>query len=283
MEEQKAALPDDRKRVLEKITEYETLGGEYFFRDVEDDPESRTLMPEDVDYLREKPISKIKQLIAVITEEFARLIFTRKFDMEIKGEDKLAELRGGAVFTSNHFSVFENLAVLNASKKAKGRHKLFKVVREGNFFMTGVIGFLLKNCRTLPLSSNMHTMMQLDCAIGKILEKDDFVLIYPEQSMWWNYKKPRPYRIGAFRYAAKYNVPIVPCFVTLSEKHNDKTGRTDIKYTLHILDLIYPEKELTVRENADKMLEKNAAQTKAKYEEIYGVPLTYLCDDKETV
>lgn len=235
-------------------------------------------MPEDVDYLRQKPFSKIKLFIALIMEKAARLIFTRKFDMEIKGADKLSDLRGGAVFTSNHFSVFENLAVLNASKKAKGRHRLFKVVREGNFFMTGVIGFLLKNCRTLPISSNMHTMMKLDRAIEKILKQGDFVLIYPEQSMWWNYKKPRPYRIGAFRYAAKNNVPIVPCFVTLSEKYNDKTGKTDTKYTLHILELIYPDKELTVRENAEKMLEKNAALTRAKYEEIYGIPLTYLCD-----
>lgn len=47
----KTELPADREAVLKKIRDYEKLGGDYFFCDVEQDPPARTLMPSDVDYL----------------------------------------------------------------------------------------------------------------------------------------------------------------------------------------------------------------------------------------
>ena len=47
----------DRVNVLNKIEEYEQNG--WFDRDVEDDPPSRTLQPDEVDYLNKKLKNKI--------------------------------------------------------------------------------------------------------------------------------------------------------------------------------------------------------------------------------
>ena len=58
MEEKQIAK--DRLEVFEKIKQYEQEGGESLFKDVENDPPSKTLMPEDVDYLKKKLSSKIK-------------------------------------------------------------------------------------------------------------------------------------------------------------------------------------------------------------------------------
>ena len=271
-----SSLDKGRLEVIERIQQNEMLGGENFFKDVENDPPSRMIMPDEVDYLNKKFFSKIKTRIAVIMEWFAKRKIKKMFDIEIKGEENIKNISGGAIITSNHFAPTENIAVKLASEKAKKKHKLYKVVREGNFFMPGAIGFLLKNCRTLPISSNIHTMKILDNAIGEILSNGDFILVYPEQSMWWNYKKPRPYRIGAYHYAAKYNVPVIPCFVTLSKKGTiGKDGFPELKYTIHIMEPIYPNPEKIVRENAKIMQEKNALLCKEKYEEVYNIPLTY--------
>ncbi len=276
MSENEITLAPDRVEVLEKIKKYEAQGGDSFFLDVENDPPSRTLMPEDVDYLNKRISSKIKCFFASIIERFALWRAKRKLKITVVGKENIRNLSGGAIFTSNHFSIFENLAVKIASEKTKKRRKFWKVIREGNYFMPGIIGFLLKNCRTLPISSNLHTMQNLDKAIGAILKRGDFVLVYPEQSMWWNYPKPREYRIGAFHYAAKNGAPVVPCFITLSKTgKRGKDGFPELKYTVHIMEPIYPSPSLSVRENAKIMCEQNRRMCFAKYEEIYGAPVSY--------
>ncbi|MGM9646356.1 MAG: lysophospholipid acyltransferase family protein [Eubacteriales bacterium] len=265
-----------RLEVIEKIRQNEIAGGENFFNDVEPDPPSRPILPNEVDYLNKRFSSKVKTFFAVIIEKICEKIFKKKFDITVLGAENIQGVEAGAIITSNHFAPTENLAVKIVSEKAPKKRKLYKVVREGNFFMKGIIGFLLKNCRTLPLSSNIHTMKLLDNAVETILKNGDFILIYPEQAMWWNYRKPRPYRIGAYHFAAKYNVPVVPCFVTLSRKGTTgKNGFPDVKYTIHVMQPLYPDPQKTVRENAEAMRAENARMCKEKYEEVYKTPLTY--------
>ncbi len=267
----KKELPPDRAAVLEKIREYEAKGGECFFCDVEDDPPSRTLTPQDVDYLHESVRYKVNGFFSRGVESLYKGYCKRKFRITVTGEENLAKITGGAVFTSNHFAVTENLAVKIAAEKAPGSHRMYKLVREGNYFMSGMIGWLLKYCDTLPLSSSMATMRMLDRAISQILRRGDFVLIYPEQAMWWNYTKPRPYRIGAYYYAAKNSVPVVPCFVTLHPKREGEEMLPDnIAYSMHILPPIYPDADLKVRDAADRMLEENARLCREVYACVYG-------------
>lgn len=276
MDEKNITLAKDRVDVINRICEYEREGGESFFKDAEIDPPTRPILPNEVDYLNKKLSSKIKTAIACFIEWIGKKILKRKFDITVVGEENIRSIEGGAIITSNHFGFFESLNVKLASEKAKKKHKLYKVVREGNFFMTGLFGFLLRNCRTLPLSSNLHTMKKLDLSLTELLKKNNFVLIYPEQALWWNYPKPRPYRIGAYHYAAKNNVPIIPCFVTLSKKGTvGKDGFPDFKYTIHVMKPIYPDPDKTVRENAKAMQEENSRLTFAKYEEVYGIPVVY--------
>ena len=145
--------------------------------------------------------------------------------------------------------------------------------------MPGVFGFLLKYERTLPLSSNVRTMMNLSKAIEKLLKKGNKILVYPEEAMWWNYKKPRPYRIGAFKFAAVNNVPVVPLFVAINDSDEIGEDGFDKKtYTVRIMPPIYPDANLSVKENAQIMMDKNYQLSKNMYERMYGEKLTYLCE-----
>ena len=118
--------------------------------------------------------------------------------------------------------------------------------------------------------------MEFVRATNKILQKGDVILIYPEQSLWWNYKKPKPLKPGAFKIAAKNNVPIVPIFITMED--SQITGEDGFKiqeYTMHIGKTIYPDADLTVRENTNQMREKNFEYWKNVYEAFYKIPLKY--------
>lgn len=119
---------------------------------------------------------------------------------EVHGMEYLNGLDSGAVITCNHFNPFdcftiEHLFRISDHRKTK---KLFKVIREGNYTnFPGFYGFLFKNCNTLPLSQNKKTMYNFLQAVDTILRRGDFILIYPEQSLWWNYRKPKPLKNGA--------------------------------------------------------------------------------------
>lgn len=271
-----------RLEVAARIEELEKQGGEAFFSDVENDPPYSTLMPDDVDYLGEKISTRFLRFVARSLEGILERRIDREYQVEVHGEENLREIKGGAIVTSNHFSRIENLAVKTAVSKAPQKRRFYKVVREGNYSMPGALGFLLKYCDTLPLSSNLRTMSKFTLSIKELLKGGAFILIYPEQAMWWNYTKPRPYRVGAYKLAAANGVPILPCFVTMSETDKKKkNGAVQLKYTAYILPPIYPCENRPPRVNAKEMQEKNFELCRNKYEEVYGVPLTYSCDSRK--
>ena len=276
---------EDRKKILKKIEEFEKEGN--FDTDVEDDPPTIPLNPEDVDYLRKKSTSKIKSKIANrMGKKFLDdLLKENKLIIkEIKGLENLQNVDTGAILTCNHFNPFDSFAIEKAfieSGENKNR-KLFKVIREGNYTnFPGLYGFFFRNCDTLPLSSNTQTMIEFMKAVDTILQRKDFILIYPEQSMWWNYKKPKPLKNGAFRFAARNNVPVIPIFITMEDSNIiGEDGFFVQEYIINIGEPIYPDGNLSEKENSNIMKEANAEVWKKTYEEFYKVPLEYTTKKK---
>lgn len=280
MSEQIIEKSKDRLEILKKIEELELEGK--FDIDAENDPPTIVLTQDNVDYLNEKTTSKLKTKVAnVVAEKFVdKLKKDNKLIIkEVFGIENLNKVKTGAILTCNHFNPFDVFTVetvFRMSDSSKGK-KLYKIIREGNYTnFPGFYGFLFRNCDTLPLSSNKKTMENLLKSIKKILENEDFILIYPEQSMWWNYKKPKPLKDGAFRFAIKNNVPIIPIFITMEETNIiGDDGFPIMEYYVHIEEPIYQNKELTDKENIERMKEANFNVWKKIYEEFYDTPLEY--------
>lgn len=273
----------DRLAVLERIEELEREGR--FDIDPEDDPPTIELTPDNVDYLKTKRKSKIKRKVAnKIGEKFLdEILRTNKLIIkDIKGLENLENMETGAMITCNHFNPFDSFAVEKAFRLSGQikKKKLFKVIREGNYTnFPGFYGFLFRNCDTLPLSSNRRTMVEFMKSVKTILDRGDFILIYPEQSLWWNYKKPKPLKNGAFKIAAKNNVPIIPIFITMEDSNIIGTDGFPVQeYTLNIGEPIYPDENLSESENQEMMKKKNFEVWKNVYEEFYKIPLEYTCD-----
>lgn len=276
---------EERLNILKKIEDMEKQG--VFDVDPENDPPTIPLTIDHVDYLNKKSTSRIKTKFAnlVGTYFLDSLIKSNKLIIkEIHGIENLQNVKTGAVLTCNHFNPFDCLAieeVFRRSGETKNK-KLYKVIREGNYTnFPGLYGFFFRNCDTLPLSSSTETMEEFIKAVDTILNRKDFILIYPEQSMWWNYRKPKPLKNGAFKLSARNNVPIIPIFITMEDSNiMGEDGFPIQEYIIHIEKPIYPDKKLSVKENTIKMRDKNAEVWKKVYEEFYKVPLEYTTNIK---
>ncbi|MBE5752032.1 MAG: 1-acyl-sn-glycerol-3-phosphate acyltransferase [Clostridiales bacterium] len=276
-------LSQDRQEVLARIDEYEKKG--WFDKDVENDPPAPELLPEKVDYLCKKLSSKIARNIANRTADKFYLKLIKKDVLvidAINGQENLDALKNGAIITCNHFSAYDNYVVFHGIRKALPKKYLYKVIREGNYTnFPGLYGFFFRHCNTLPLSSNRRTMVNFMSAVNTLLTRGECILIYPEQGMWWNYRKPRPFKIGGFKMAYRANVPVLPTFITLEhdKERVDEHGYPVQHYTLHIMPAIYPNTELGEKAGSEELRDKAFAACKAKYEEVYGVPLTYTTEE----
>lgn len=286
MEEPKIEKSKERLEILEKIAELEREG--HFDVDAEEDPPTIVLMPEDVDYLRKKWKSKLKAKFAnKLGEKFLDKILeeNKLIIKEINGIEQIQNMETGAIITCNHFNPFDSFSieeVYRLSGQMKNK-KLYKVIREGNYTnFPGLYGFFFRNCDTLPLSSNTKTMVEFMKAVDTILQRGDFVLIYPEQSLWWNYRKPKPLKNGAYRMAARNNVPVIPVFITMED--SDIIGDDGFpvqQYIINIEEPIYPDEKLTHKENTQIMKDKNFEVWKKVYEDFYKIPLEYTTENKD--
>ncbi|MGM9969033.1 MAG: glycosyltransferase [Anaeroplasma sp.] len=268
----------DRIKIQKKIELYEKTG--QFDVDVENDPPSRVLLPNEVDYLKKKLSSKIKNKVAYMSARlFLNKIKKNKAFIikKIKGIENLRDLTTGGIITCNHFNPFDSFAVEVAFNQVYKSNRLYRIIREGNYTsFGGFYGFLMRNCNTLPLSSNKDTMKNLFYAINKILKEKNFILVYPEQSMWWNYRKPKPLKKGAYSFATKNNVPIIPMFITMNDSNIlDKNGYYVQEYTINISKPIYKREDLNNTQNIEYMINENFSIWKKIYEDTYKMELKY--------
>ncbi len=272
----------DRVAIVKKIEEYERAGR--FGEDVEDDPPGRVLMPDEIEYIKRSSAEKLltKATFAAARKFVHDLIRDKKLIVkEIRGMEHLNALESGAIITCNHFNAFDSFAMQIVYDRSEQKERTFyRVIREGNYTsFPGFYGSLMRHCNTLPLSSNHKTMQKFMTAVQELLAEGHLILVYPEQSMWWNYRKPKPLKTGSYTIAAKNNVPILPCFITMQDSEQiGEDGYPVQEYTVHISAPIYPDASLSYRENQERMMQKNAEVWKEIYETFYQMPLIYTTD-----
>jgi 1-acyl-sn-glycerol-3-phosphate acyltransferase len=274
VKEKNSKMNNERIEVINNIKEALMLGDSFRKVEIGDPvitPEDRKRVILPFDCQRKRFINKIKRNIAVLIANTVTSRLNR--NTEIEGLENALSVKGGAIVTCNHFNPIDSTVVRHLLKKC-GRERGFNiVVQERNIFMKGIFGFLMRNCNTLPVSESPSYMAKnLKPAMGKILNEGKTVLIYPEQEMWFNYKRPRDMRIGAYYYAKEFGVPIIPCFVEMRETDGtDRDGFKNIKHIIHVLPPIYPEREGDTRAIYMYMKETDMMAKRSCYEAVYGV------------
>ena len=102
------------------------------------------------------------------------------------------------------------------------------------------------------MASTFNQNKEFDKFVSNTLQNGGFIHFYPEQSMWLRYEQSRPLKKGAFYYASKNNVPVIPIIICF---RLDALRRKKA-VTIKICPPIYPDSSLSQRENCAVMNEK---------------------------
>ena len=228
---------------------------------------------------QKSPIYFIKNKIANKTvRKIAKEIYP---NINIIGLEKLnyVDLTNGAIITSNHFNPLDSYNIRKIVEE-KLHKKLYIVVQDTNLAMPGALGFLFNNIEVIPLSkSPNYIIKKFMPELKKILSKGNFVLIYPEEEMWFNYKLPRPCKRGAYQFAHELDVPVISCFVKMTDTNiTDNNEFNIVKYDVFINKVIYPEKNESIKSDSRKMAEVDYETRKKAYEDAYNKKLNYKFD-----
>jgi len=182
----------------------------------------------------------------------------------LRGKKNIKGLKGGIIVT-NHVHYFDSLM-------AEPLAPYYKIFHTGAGFNTkkGIRGWLLKLLGYLPLNGTFTAQKNFSKRMEEILKRGGYVQFYPEHAFWLRYKKPRPYMDGAFKYAAKFSVPIIPTFITFESTPFRKFFGLKDRAVLNVLKPIYPDENLTLRENAAMLSARAHAAAEKCYFIAYG-------------
>lgn len=205
--------------------------------------------------------------------------FTKYFNKntQIVGLDNIQKIEGGAIITGNHFHPTDSTVIRHLTNVLDRTSKLDIVIEEENLFLKE-FHILMHYCNTIPLSkSDEYMKRKFFPAIRKFLEKKHWILVFPEEEMWFYYKKPRPGKIGAYHLAVKYNVPIIPTFTAMYERPGeyDDEGFNKVDFKLFVMEPLYPDMNLPLKERKQDLMKKDYELKVKAYEQAYGKKLDY--------
>lgn len=127
------------------------------------------------------------------------------YDLKIEGIENIKKVDGGAISVSNHVLILDCAMV----GLAFGKRKIYYTTQEGSFKIP-LVRKLIKYLRAVPIPENINNRKYFIKAMNNVLENGDIIHFYPEASLWPYCKKIRNFKNGAFDFAVKNNVPIIP-------------------------------------------------------------------------
>lgn len=231
--------------------------------------------------LRDKPGFRLKHAAMQKMNEAQAKAYDKLIKIEgakkLQPIEKVVKDGKGIIVTSNHFNPLDNLCIKKMLKQSLNLEP-YIVVQAGNLAATGVIGELFNYLDHIPVAKSTNYIRGefLSRLKDAVVKEGRPVLIYSEEEMWFNYRKPRPNKRGAFYFAAELGVPVVPCFVEiLDTTRPDNDEFFESEYIVHVLEPIFPDETKSSRQNSIMMAEKDYELKKAAYERAYGKKLDY--------
>ena len=196
--------------------------------------------------------------------------------IEVVGLDNIPDDLTKGIITCNHFNPMDNIIIRKAIKE-KYNKGIYIVVQDTNLSLPGELGYFVSHSDVIPLAKSPSFIINtFTPELERVLNENNFVLIYPEEEMWVNYRKPRPCKRGSYQFAHQANVPVISCFtelIDMDEDDNEQFKQT--RYRLHVLGVIYPDLEKGLKSDSLDMAEQDYKLKCAAYEKAYGKKLDY--------
>ncbi len=170
------------------------------------------------------------------------LLFITKFffGFKIEGKENVENITTGKVTVSNHVHPLDCTMVGLANVP----QKTFYTSLETNFKIP-IVRKIIKLLNTVPIPQNIKYTKAFMDSIDKLLQNNKTVHFYPEGSLWPHYDKIRHFKNGAFDFAVRNNVPVVPMVIKFNKtKKISNLIKTRTTITLVIQKPIYPNRLL---------------------------------------
>ncbi|MDE7463400.1 MAG: 1-acyl-sn-glycerol-3-phosphate acyltransferase [Clostridiales bacterium] len=194
--------------------------------------------------------------------------FPRECKKKLKGV-------GACITVSNHVGYLDGAM----TRRALGLKKQYIIVAPHNCKKT-IFGALLRGASALPLPTTFRGLKPFNEMLEYARDRGAALHFYAEKSMWIRYRKPRPYKDGAFFYADKLGVPVVPMLYCFKESRGLRKLFGLPKATVRVADPIYADGTLGARARKADLAERTKQATDRLYEEFYGEKPIYLPKDR---
>ncbi len=213
-----------------------------------------THFDENYSYLEKGFWHKIKRGVLWISLNLIGFpLCTIRHGLKIYGRDILKkhkkELKGGAITISNHVLMWDYLCVLKAIRPHLEYHPGWKT----NF--EGPNGPLIRWVGGIPIpTGNIRAMAKFQQAIGEVLKQGKWLHFFPEASMWFYYPDIRPLKKAIFKYAVRYDKPIIPITMSFRPRKGIAKwfGKTPL-VDLHIGEPLYHDKTLSTPDAIEEL------------------------------
>ena len=181
-------------------------------------------------------------------------VFKFYYGLRVFGRKNLKKhkkaLKNGAITISNHVFMLDFVCVMYAIRP----HLLHFPAWKTN--MEGPNGPFIRAVGGLPIpTGNIRAMIKFKRAMEEVLESKRWMHVFPEASMWFFYPDIRPLKPAVFKYAVKYDRPIIPIAMSFRPRRGIFRifGKKKPCVDLHVGEPMFHDKSLTPREAVDKM------------------------------
>lgn len=113
---------------------------------------------------------------------------------------------------------------------------------------------LIKLLRAIPIPTEAKNKPYFIEALDNALQEGNIIHFYPEASLWTYYHKLRKFKTGAFHFAVRNQVPIVPMVITFRRPQGLRRilkRKSDV--TLTILKPVNPQKGEDIRQEIEDL------------------------------
>lgn len=178
------------------------------------------------------------------------------YGVKVEGKDILKkhakDFENGAITVANHQYRWDVPGI----RVALGMRKIW-IPAWAETFKTSDYNNV-KGARCIPIPETVSGLKKFNEAIDKLHEEKQWFHIFPEGTRWDFYKPFKPFRKGAFVWAYKYDLPIIPMVYT----HRPRTGwrklfcKGEPLMTLTVLEPMYADKSLPRKQSVDQLREE---------------------------
>ncbi len=131
------------------------------------------------------------------------------YDLKIEGKENIKNLKTGAISVSNHVLILDCTMV----GLSFGLRKIYFTTREGSFKIP-FIRKLIKLLRAVPIPTNTKSKIHFVKEVDKAIQNGKIIHFYPEKALWPYCEKIRNFKSGAFKFAVRNKVSVIPIVIT---------------------------------------------------------------------